>query len=345
MSGSSRSLLTAEEWDKAVLAEGGHFLQSWRWGAFKARFGWQVERVSVADRDNIALAQILVQSRGPVSVGYVPRGPVVPAGESRLAQDLMSKVDSRLRHRRALYALIEPDQPLPLSGTYKHHGFVAGTDHIQPARTVKVPLLPDEQLLAQMKQNTRYSVRLAVRKGVEIVRCGQGYDLTDFYQLLRETADRNAFSIHSEQYYRDFVDTFGQDSLCLFARTSNNLAAALIAAKHGTEAIYMYGASSSQYRSSGAAFLLQFEAMKWARDVGCNRYDLWGIPALDPVDVSTESGDFIASTKGNDRRGLYRFKIGFGGEIVSYPPMLERRYSPVGSFLARRLTRRADGDT
>lgn len=55
--------LAAEEWDAAVLAEEGHFLQSWRWGEFKARFGWSVERVSVAGRSGTALAQVLFQSR------------------------------------------------------------------------------------------------------------------------------------------------------------------------------------------------------------------------------------------------------------------------------------------
>lgn len=106
----------------------------------------------------------------------------------------------------------------------------------------------------------------------------------------------------------------------------------------------MYGASSSEHRSHGAAFLLQFEAMKWARDAGCLRYDLWGIPMVDPGNVS-DTGDSIAGTKGDDWRGLYRFKTGFGGEIVSYPPMLERRYNLVGAFAARRLTKRQRGDT
>ena len=49
---------------------------------------------------------------------------------------------------------------------------------------------------------------------------------------------------------------------------AREILAELIAVKHGPEAIYMYGASSSEHRANGAAFLLQFEAMKWARAAG-----------------------------------------------------------------------------
>jgi peptidoglycan pentaglycine glycine transferase (the first glycine) len=338
------SSLTAQEWDEAVLAGGGHFLQSWRWGEFKSRFGWTVDRVSAPSLHGTAMSQILFRVRGPVSVGYIPRGPIVPGADAGVAADLMRIIDQASKRRRALYTLVEPDQPLPFAGSYKHHGFVTGPEHIQPARTVKVPLLGDDQLLAQMRQNTRYSVRLALRRGVEIVPCGQGADISDFYRLLLETADRNRFGIHAERYYREFLATFGDDALCIFARSEGNLAAALIAIRHGREAIYMYGASSAAHRAHGAAFLLQFEAMKWARDGGCKHYDLWGIPAVDPESV-TDTGDTVASSRGDDWRGLYRFKTGFGGEIVSYPPVLERRYSIVGSLVARRVTRRQHGDT
>jgi peptidoglycan pentaglycine glycine transferase (the first glycine) len=344
MTEESWSPLSESEWDAAVLAGNGHFLQSWRWGEFKSRFGWGIERVSVADNTGAALAQILFRSRGPISVGYIPRGPVIPAVHASVSAEMMRNVDQAAKRHRALYTLVESDRPLPFSGTYKRHGFVMGPEHIQPARTVKVALLDDEPLLAQMRQNTRYSVRLAIRRGVEVVRCGDDYDAGDFYTLLLETADRNRFGIHDERYYREFLEIFGDDALCIFARYDDKLAAALIAAKHGTEAIYMYGASSSQHRAHGAAFLLQFEAMKWARGAGCQRYDLWGIPAVDPETMG-DTHDTVASSRGDDWRGLYRFKTGFGGDIVSYPPVLERRYSPVGSLVARKFSRRQHGDT
>jgi lipid II:glycine glycyltransferase (peptidoglycan interpeptide bridge formation enzyme) len=214
--------------------------------------------------------------------------------------------------------------------------YVDGPPPFQPGRTVKVPLLNDDDLLKQMHQKTRYSVRLAQRRGVEVERARHSSGNVDFFfALLQDTSERNEFGIHTRQYYDDFLDVFKDDALMLLARVEGQVAAGLIAAKYGEEAIYMYGGSSSQHRAHGAAFLLQFEAMRWAREAGCVRYDLWGIPEVDP-ESTAEHGDRIASTKGDDWRGLYRFKTGFGGEIVSYPQTLERRYRPLLSALARR---------
>jgi lipid II:glycine glycyltransferase (peptidoglycan interpeptide bridge formation enzyme) len=336
--------LQVGDWDKALIQQGGHLLQSWRWGTFKAEFGWSVKRVSVTSHLGIAVAQILFQHRGPVSAGYVPRGPAIPDGDTSLAEALMRNIDDISRRERAIYTLIEPERALPFSGTFKEHGFVLGPENIQPERTVKVPLIEDDALLAQMRQNNRYMIRLAIRRGVQVHRVGGRYSIEDFYKLLSETSDRNEFAIHSQDYYRRFLEIFGDDALCIFAEHDGNLAAAVIAVRFGREGIYMYGASSSHHRAHGAAFLLQFEAMKWARAAGCERYDLWGIPAVDPESL-TDTGDTVARTKGSDWRGLYRFKAGFGGEIVDYPPVLERRYNTIGAVLARRLARRTRGDT
>jgi lipid II:glycine glycyltransferase (peptidoglycan interpeptide bridge formation enzyme) len=202
---------------------------------------------------------------------------------------------------------------------------------------VKVPLLDDEALLGQMHQKTRYSVRLAHRRGVGITREAALSESTDrFYRLLEETSNRNEFGIHSASYYHDFLQIFGERALLLFAWADGEPAAGLIAGRFGSEAIYMYGASSTLHRAHGAAFALQYEAMRWGRDNGCKQYDLWGIPANDPQ-TATESGDRVAGTKGDDWAGLYKFKVGFGGTIVTYPPTLERRYHPFVSYAVRRL--------
>src|SRR5688572_28884898 len=237
--------LQADDWDSALIQQGGHFLQSWRWGDFKSEFGWSVRRVSVTSDHGVALAQVLFQRRGPISVGYVPRGPAIPGEDTTLADALMRNVDDISRRERALYTLLEPDRSLPFSGTFKEHGFVLGPEHIQPERTVKVPLIDDEALLAQMRRNNRYMIRLAIRRGVQVHHAGDRYAVADFYKLLSETSDRNEFAIHSEDYYLRFLEVFEDDAHCVFAEHDGNLAAAVIAAKFGREGIYMYGASSS----------------------------------------------------------------------------------------------------
>ena len=330
-------LLPGKHWDATLSSIGGHLLQSWRWGEFKSRHGWQVERVATEGAEVRGMAQILFRRRGPFSLGYVPRGPAINSDDQDLGSELIDLVDHACKRRRCLNVIIEPDGSLPFTGTYRQHGFVRGPDHFQPARTVKVPLLDDEALLAQMHQKTRYSVRLAERRDVAIRAARPDEDAVgDFYRLLLETSNRNQFGIHGIDYYRDFLQTFEETAVLLFAYIDDKPAAALIAARFACEAIYMYGASSSSNRGHGAAFALQFEAMRWARGHGCTSYDLWGIPAQDPPSTETKT-DRVAATRGEDWRGLHKFKTGFGGRIVSPPPTLERRYHPILSFVARRL--------
>jgi lipid II:glycine glycyltransferase (peptidoglycan interpeptide bridge formation enzyme) len=322
-------------WDSALHELDGHLLQSWQWGEFKSRHGWQVERVAVSGTSERGMAQILTRHRGPVGMGYIPRGPAISPGADMVAIKLFSTIDEVCKRRRCLSVMIEPDKRLPFDGSFKKHGFVRGSEHFQPSRTVIVPLLEDEPLLGQMHQKTRYSIRLAYRRGIEIRRAETTDESVEaFHRLLRETSERNEFGIHSAQYYGDFLKMYGDSAVLFFAMTGENIAASLIAARFGRLAVYMYGASSTAHRAHGAAFALQFEAMRWARDHGCTMYDLWGIPDEDPSSTQGDR-DRVAATRGDDWRGLYKFKVGFGGEIVRYPPTLERRYRPFLAYVAR----------
>lgn len=325
-----------QDWDQAVAAAGGHMLQSWAWGEFKSRFGWDVERVTVQTPAGDALAQVLFRSRFGVSIGYIPRGPAVRPGHHQAWSGLWAEIDLRARRRRAVSVIVEADRELE-SFAPAGSMFRAGPAHIQPARTVKIDLLADEVILAQMHQKTRYNIRLAQKRGVAVRAADVSESsVNDFYALLQDTAQRNAFSTHAIAYYQEFLQLFGNQAVLLFAYVDDRPIAGLIAASFSDEAIYMYGASSTNHRAHGAGFLIQFEAMRWARDRGCRRYDLWGIPARDPDTTQVETGDRIAGTSGNDWRGLYEFKTRFGGQIVSYPPTLERQYWPAIASLARR---------
>lgn len=321
-------------WDEALQAQGGHLLQSWRWGSFKERFGWRAARVAVPGSHGLGMAQVLFRNRFGVSIGYIPRGPSLPPADPEVAASLWRSIDRLARRYRALTIIVEPD--LRPGVAVDPGRFEPGPPPIQPARTVKVTLCADEGLMAQMHPKMRYNVRLAQRRGV-VVRAADGLSAADdFYTLLQDTAQRNSFIIHERAYYHEFVRIFQGDTVVLFAEVEGRVVAAAVPVAFGDEAIYMYGASSTQERGHGAAFLLQFEAMRWARDRGCTRYDLWGIPEQDPVTSQHDAGDRLVGTSGSDRRGLYEFKTRFGGEIVSYPRPVERRYIPFLANLARR---------
>lgn len=325
----------ADAWDRSLTAMDASLLQSWAWGELKRRHGWSVERVGFDATWGQARAQVLFRSRGPVSLAYVPRGPVLEGDHDRAFRALVTHLDRACRKRRAISLIVEPNGPLGLTGTYRTFGFVRGPAPFQPERTVRVPLLPDDQLVAQMHSKNRYSIRLAERRGVEIVRGHSDGDLGAFYALLRETSGRNAFGIHAFDYYADAFRLFGDDACLLFAMVDGQIAATGMAARFGSQAVYLYGASSTTVRGDGATFRLQYDLMRWARDQGATSYDLWGIPTHDPERAAGAIG--AAQSRGEDQSGLFTFKTRFGGEIVRFPWPMERRYAPLLSVAAQRL--------
>jgi lipid II:glycine glycyltransferase (peptidoglycan interpeptide bridge formation enzyme) len=310
------------DWDRAVREQGGSLLQSWRWGEFRRGDGWRVERVRVDGQSGIGMAQVLIRFVGPVGFAHVPRGPLVAGDGPAVLGELVAALDAVCRRHRAATLVLEPDQALPLPNAGPAPGFGPGPAHAYPDRTVVVPLRDDAGLLAQMHPKTRHQVRLAQRSGIAVEPMGDDETArASFYRLLADTAARNRFFIHGPAHYARVLDTFGDDAVLLLARADDEVAAGALVVRYGEEAAYFYGASSTVHRGHGAAHYLQYEAMRWARERGCVRYDLWGLAfAGEPEAVAAQA----------------RFKLRFGGEVVAYPPTLERRYRPIVGWLARR---------
>jgi len=325
-----------ERWDDAIARLDGDLLQSWRWGAFKQQHGWYARHVQTPGPGGEAMAQVLFRRVGPFSIAYLPRGPVI-SDQAADALDLLSAIDTVCRRERAIVLVIEPQQPLPDAWFNDRRGFVRGPAAFQTSRTVKVDLLDDDVLLAQMRKDTRYNITYAKRHGVIVDQVIAGETQIDiFYRLLRETSQRSGFGIHSRAYYQDFLETYGDQAVLLFAQIDDVVTAGQIAARVGEEARSMYAGSTRTKRSRGDAALLQFATMQWARGQGCTRYDLGGIAPEPPLNAP--GADHLRSR--TDLEGVDQFKTGFGGTIVSYPETIERRYLPQVAWLMRRLNPR-----
>jgi lipid II:glycine glycyltransferase (peptidoglycan interpeptide bridge formation enzyme) len=174
-----------------------------------------------------------------------------------------------------------------------------------------------------MRSKTRYNIRLAQRRDIT-VRRGDARYLPLFHRLLQETSARAGFGVHTLAYYTEAWRLFGpSDSVALLlAYHKESPLAALMVFARGETAWYLYGASSGQERQRMPTYILQWEAIRWAKAKGCHTYDLWGIPDLnaDSIGKIADAEKHGALSRGMG--GLYRFKRGFGGQ--------ERRY--VGAY-------------
>lgn len=317
------TLLTAAAWDDFLTAHpDAHILQTSAWGDLKASFGWQVLRLKVGEVG----AQILFRSL-PLgfSLAYIPKGPVCPAQES--LDTFWLEVDALCLERKAIFLKVETDdwqgEADSEAANKLSPGFRLSPHSIQPPRTLVVDLTPEEdQILAAMKQKTRYNIRLAARKDIVVSR---SEDISVFSDLMDITGQRDDFGVHSLEYYRQVYDLFhphGAGELFI-AQYEDQPLAAIMVFMRGTRAWYFYGASSNQQRNRMPTYLLQWEAMCWAKARGCQTYDLWGVP---DVDFETLEADFMNRHDG--LWGVYRFKRGFGGELMRTAQAQDRVYRP-----------------
>ncbi len=324
-------IITPQEgtWDAFVATGGGHILQTPAWGQLKAAFGWSYTCVALADdSDLVTGAQILFRPLplGLGTIAYIPKGPLVDWEDSDRVATLWRVIDAAARARHAAFLKIEPDiEDNPIwRERLTAMGFRPSPQTLQPPRTLVVDIAPEEEaILGAMKPKTRYNIGLAQRKGVT-VRQGSAADLRTFNRLMAETAQRDAFAVHSPAYYelayRLFVPC-GRAALLLAEYAGEALAGLMVFAL-GRTAWYFYGASSDRHRNLMSTYLLQWEAMRWARARGCTAYDLWGVPDADEATLEAQF------TERNDGLwGVYRFKRGFGGRLVRSIGAWDRVYN------------------
>jgi len=312
----------ADEWESFVAVHPqSHMLQCAAWGELKSAFGWQAERVGLRAGERLAAGALVLYRRLPLGyhLAYVPKGPLVDLEDETACRTLFDAVHRRCRARRAVLLKVEPEGWEGVGAVswtrvlQARHGFVPSKQSIQPRRTILVDLSGGEAaILERMKSKTRYNIRLAERKGVRVHE-GGAEDLPTFAQMMATTSERNAFGVHTAAYYERAFAAFGpQDMVRLFMATFEGqpLAGVMVFAG-GSRAWYAYGASSNEYRNKMPAYAVQWAAIRWARARGCRSYDLYGVP--DEDEEVLEAG---FQERNDGLWGVYRFKRGFGGQLV-----------------------------
>ncbi len=340
----SVSNLSDAQWDQfAAVHPAGHVLQSSTWGAMKARHGWRPLRVALTDAAGqpIAGAQLLLRQMRLATVAYIPRGPVALPAD---LPALLPHVHAAARRAGAVFLKVEPQWEGDGAAIWQAQGFSPAAT-VQPPSTILLDLTQSEDdLLAAMKQKWRYNIRLAAKKGVT-VRPATRADLPAWYALMQVTGGRDGFGVHSFDYYADAYDLFcdGNQGVLLLAEVSGAMLGGVMVFAFGPEAVYMYGASGNSHRNLMPNHALQWQAIRWARERGCQRYDFWGIPAEVGPETPTDA-DPDASDDATPRGGLwgvYRFKQGFGGRVVRYAGAFDYVYNPTlywaGTSLLPRL--------
>lgn len=305
---------------QALLARtaSGDFLHDWAWAAVAAYDG-QPQRRFVADEDGEIVALVAAQERRlPLgrAFWYVPHGPVLDYAHPQAAERLRA-VTIGLRElgrgARVVAAKLEPRVEAGSPAASLFNRMRADPRPVQVGQTRLVELADDDALLASFDKDTRYAVRRSSREGVTVRVCTDATDtapIDALHALVLDTQRRAGFPRPPLERYRIAwrgLGGAGRASI-LEARRGDQLLASGMLVVEGDRSFYLFAGSRREAAGEAkhfASYLLQWEMMRRARELGSRTHDLWGIA---PEGAGPEHA----------WHGVGLFKKGFGGRVARW---------------------------
>jgi lipid II:glycine glycyltransferase (peptidoglycan interpeptide bridge formation enzyme) len=178
-------------------------------------------------------------------------------------------------------------------------------------------------LLSEMHQKTRYHVRLAERKGVttKIINANFQEYFSDFYRLMKVTAERGKFALHEEEYYKNVFDNLDRHndgrSFLSIAYLGEEMLAIDLVIVFGDIANYVFGGSSNEHRNLVPTYLAQWAAIIQSKTLGCCEYNFGA----------------VSMGKTSDWSGITDYKVKFGGHLVEHSDYYDLIKKPFWYFV------------
>lgn len=280
-----------------------HIMQSWNWGDFRKSVGTHIERYGIYKNGRMVRAFQVSFHEVPVIkkyVGYLPKGPFPDA-------DLAEALEQVSREENCIFIKTEPDVQIGTNKKIDKH-FKKAIKSLFTKYNFVLDLSPsEEEILKNMHQKTRYNIKVAIKKGVEVTISDEKRALEDYLKLYFETTKRQRYFGHNKNYHTKVYETFLKTGQVKFAiaRYNNLPLTAWMLLTFKDKLYYPYGGSSHLHREVMASNLVAWEAIKFGKSAGLHYFDMWG--ALGP---DADAGD--------SWYGFHKFKMGYGGELQEY---------------------------
>ena len=265
-----------------------HPLQSWEWGEFREKTGNEIIRFP---NYQLTLHKIPLTK---YKIGALIKGPAP-------TQKMLNELKKLAKEENLIFIKLEPNVPKDerLKKLLKDNGAVSGKTLFTPT-TFWIDLTPkEEDLLKSFKSKTRYNIRLAQKKGVEVVEDNSKKAFEKYIELTKKTVERQGFYAHTEKYHRLMWEILHPPGIArlLVAKYKKEIIAAWIVFVWHDFLYYPYGASSDKYKNIMASNLIMWEAVRYGKSLGLKTFDLWG----------REPG-----------KGFTRFKEGYNPKVVEF---------------------------
>lgn len=309
-----KEITNKEDWDNFIESVfPSTFLHTWAWGEFEESLGRKIKRVGVCENGSliaVCLWTLIRAKRG--SFILCPHGPII----KKEIKDLKPIISELLNFAKTLAkenkcdfirvsTLIEDKEEH--RKVFKDLGFRLAPIHMHSELAWILNISgTEEELLSGMKKNTRYSIKKAIKDGVEIKTSTSMDDFEKFWKIYMATANRQNFTPYSRDFLTKEFELFFKENkaVLFFAQYQGEaISTAFIVFSNGS-GFYHHGASDNHFPGITASEFVQWQAILEAKRRGMTKYNFWGVVP----ETATKHPWF----------GLSKFKRGFGGYDEAY---------------------------
>lgn len=295
-------------WQEAVKKfPEANFLQSPAYGKMNELLG---AKVIEEDFGGKGRALMIVRNAKRGRYLEIPCGPLLDYGDKKTVKAAFAKIAEIAKQERCVFVRIRPqlmNNPENLQ-ILADLGLKKSPMHLAAEHTVMIDLnKPEDELLANMRRQTRYEVRRAAKQNITVEKARDEEIFKEFRKVQAETAKRQGFVPPNLKTLMAEKEAFGDKIAIYVAKTTDGKPIAYgMIIKDSKEGDYYEAASTDLHRKMPGAYALLWQAIRDLKAEGYERFNLWGIaPPGQP----------------NHRyAGVTTFKTGFGGEIIEYVP-------------------------
>lgn len=317
-----------QNWHRAEeLFPEANFLQSPAWGKMNELVGHKVivrynildetkpadgktgHTVAHADSDAPHFwCQMIVKDAKRGRYLEVPGGPLLDWDDRELVQSTFATIRQIAKQEKCVFVRLRPQLRSENLSKLSGLGLRKAPMHLHAEHTIILDLSKtEEQLLADMRRQTRYEVRRANKLEIQTSWSNSEEIFREFQQVQAATAARQGFVPPDLKVLLAEREAFGDNARLYVARTDAGepIAYGLILIS-GREAEYFEAASTELNHRLPGAYALQWQVIRDLKALGIERYNLWGIaPPGQPEHRYAK---------------VTTFKKGFGGEVVEFVP-------------------------
>lgn len=310
--------ISTKEWQDVIKKHPeANFLQSPEYGKMNEILGSKVI-VRNFKGDGYALMVVRDAKRGRYL--EIPCGPLINWGKEDLVKGALEEIRQIACEEKCVFVRIRPQikSTTETLAQMELLGLKESPMHLAAEHTVIISLsLTEDDLLKNMRRQTRYEVRRAEKLGITVITDSSEDIFKEFHRVQLETARRQGFVPPSLNVLLAEREAFGENISIYVAQTKDGekIAYGLII-KNGNEGDYYEAASTPLNRKLPGAYALLWQAMKDLKKEGYQRFNLWGIAP--------------AGQQNHRYSGVTTFKTGFGGEVVEFVPAHDLVISHVG---------------